>query len=68
MRESMIGRTYVLGDGRRLEALDDFEILASAKRSFIEQARRDEHLRLRLDRERQVTSTPIIQPFQTTLF
>lgn len=68
MRESMVGRTYVLGDGRRLEALDDFEILASAKRAFIEQARRDEHLRLRLDRERQLTPMPNTKPLQTTLF
>lgn len=68
MRESMVGRTYVLGDGRRLEALEDFEILANAKSAFMEQARRDEHLRLRLERERTSRPQAKLLPQQSKLF
>lgn len=46
------GGRCVLPDGREFVLLDDFEIVAAARRAAINQARLDEALRYRLDRER----------------
>lgn len=52
MADFVKGGRCVLPDGREFVLLDDFEIVAAARRAAINQARLDEALRYRLDRER----------------
>jgi hypothetical protein len=52
MGNELKGSRYVLPDGREFVVMQDFEVVAAARRAGIEQARRDEALRLRLERER----------------
>lgn len=54
MADVLKGSRYVLPDGREFVVMQDFEVVAAARRAGIEQARLDEALRLRLDRERTV--------------
>jgi hypothetical protein len=52
MADFVKGGRCVLPDGREFVLLDDFEIVAAARRAAIKQARLDEALKYRLDRER----------------
>lgn len=48
--------------------LEDFEVAAAARRSWMEQARKDEALRLRLERERRSSPDRVPGPQQQLLF
>jgi hypothetical protein len=48
--------------------LEDFEVVAATRRAWIEQARKDEALRLRLERERRAAPDRLPGPKQQALF
>lgn len=48
--------------------LEDFEVVAAARRAWMEQARKDEVLRMKLERERRAVPGRLPGPNQQALF